>query len=284
MPIPPEFKSQYKNEEQFTDGFLVPLLNRMGFSLVVNYHGTQEFGKDLVFAEVNQFGHVTYHGLQAKYVGSLSQGESHGLVNDANEAFNNPFTHPNTGAKEHINTFYVANGGNIAENARQHFFSSLRVPHGGRVRLLDAKALIALDRTAAMRKMELVSETLFGLQLECASNLRQCDTMQPLLIAKAKDALKPLPSNRFRTLALGSYLVHPITFEGLSVDVVHDVWHKCDTANRWLDLASGFTPEESRARLVNSLVETNQQIQPKLREILVSIGKVVNNLKPLAIV
>ena len=33
---------------------LIPLLQRLGFSLVFNYHGRAEFGKDLIFAEVDR--------------------------------------------------------------------------------------------------------------------------------------------------------------------------------------------------------------------------------------
>ncbi|MDP2754082.1 MAG: hypothetical protein Q8P40_06790 [Nitrospirota bacterium] len=70
MAIPPEFN--FANEDEFTQEFLIPLLQRLGFSLVVNYHGSSEFGKDLIFAELDRFGHVRYHGLQAKYEPSIS--------------------------------------------------------------------------------------------------------------------------------------------------------------------------------------------------------------------
>ena len=91
MPIPPEFN--YVNEDEFTQRFLIPLLQRLGFSLVVNYHGHAEFGKDLIFAEIDRFGHVRYHGLQAKYKPSISLNEVEGLITDCRQAFSNPFTH-----------------------------------------------------------------------------------------------------------------------------------------------------------------------------------------------
>ena len=46
MAIPVE--STYDNEEAFTQSFLIPLLQKLGFTLVLNYHGTAEFGKDLL--------------------------------------------------------------------------------------------------------------------------------------------------------------------------------------------------------------------------------------------
>lgn len=65
MPIAAEL-SEYTNEAVFTAKFLIPRLHRLGFSVVVNYHGTREFGKDLIFAEIDSFGHIVYHGPQAR--------------------------------------------------------------------------------------------------------------------------------------------------------------------------------------------------------------------------
>ena len=67
--------------------FLIPLLQRLGFSIVVNFHGTSEFGKDIIFGEIDRFGHVVYHGLQAKYVPSISLSASDELIEDAKQAF-----------------------------------------------------------------------------------------------------------------------------------------------------------------------------------------------------
>ena len=64
MAIPGEFT--YADEAGFITRFVLPLLQRLGYSLVVNYHGTREFGKDLVFGEIDRFGHVVYHGMQVK--------------------------------------------------------------------------------------------------------------------------------------------------------------------------------------------------------------------------
>src|SRR5438477_12444055 len=119
MPFPPEF--QYSNEDDFTQRFCVPLLQRLGFSLVVNYHGSSEFGKDLIFAEVDRFGHVRYHGLQAKYQPSISLNEVEELISDCLQAFANPFTHPQTGTVERISTFYVINGGSLGIEALAHY-------------------------------------------------------------------------------------------------------------------------------------------------------------------
>jgi len=75
MPIPAEFeryREPRKSEENFIQKLLKPLLQRLGYYSVRDYHGSREFGKDLVFAEVDRFAEISYHGLQAKYEDSVS--------------------------------------------------------------------------------------------------------------------------------------------------------------------------------------------------------------------
>ena len=45
MPI--EKSLDFQNGADFTSRFLVPLLRRLGYSVVAEYHGQREFGKDL---------------------------------------------------------------------------------------------------------------------------------------------------------------------------------------------------------------------------------------------
>ena len=52
MAVPVELRT-FENEADFRDRFVMPLLHRLGFSVVVNYHG-QRFG------EIDRFGHVLY--------------------------------------------------------------------------------------------------------------------------------------------------------------------------------------------------------------------------------
>jgi hypothetical protein len=137
MAIPKEFT--FASEEDFVQRFLIPLLHRLGFSVVANYHRTQgELGKDLVFAEIDRC-------FQAKYVGSIGLSAVETLIQDCRQAFANPFTRPHTHTAERIQTFYAVNGGSISEDARQHFFGSVGQPLATCARVLDGKALLALD-------------------------------------------------------------------------------------------------------------------------------------------
>jgi hypothetical protein len=120
MPLEPALS--FQNEADFTSRFLVPLVRRLGYSIVAEYHGAREFGKDLVFGEIDRFGEVAYHGLQSKYQDSISQADSEGLIEDCKQAFRHPFRHPTTGAEHRIASLVVANAGSIVT------ISSLRRP------------------------------------------------------------------------------------------------------------------------------------------------------------
>jgi hypothetical protein len=101
MALSPELAA-YSDENDFVQRFLVPLLGRLGFGIVVNHHGQSEAGMDLILGEIDRFAHVRYHGIQAKFENSIGKSASHGLVQDATEAFADEFTHPQTGAKHRI--------------------------------------------------------------------------------------------------------------------------------------------------------------------------------------
>ncbi len=164
MTFPAEFK--YKSEEEFTQSLVVPLLTRLGFSVVLNYHGTMEFGKDLIVGEFDRFAHVRYYGIQVKYESSIGLSSSHDLIRDCEQAFVNPFSHPHTGEKPMINTFYVINGGSISDQAKQNFFSHVRPKYGDNARLIDGKSLMQLDHSIASISLQQAKSILTGLLLE----------------------------------------------------------------------------------------------------------------------
>jgi hypothetical protein len=66
--------ARFQSEDDFRDRFIRPLLNRLGFLRVTSLHGAQEFGKDFVFSEVNQFGLYRHYAAQAKHEGTIHQG------------------------------------------------------------------------------------------------------------------------------------------------------------------------------------------------------------------
>jgi len=226
----------FDSEEAFTDQFLIPLLQRLGFSVVVNFHGTTEFGKDVIFGEIDRFGHVTYHGMQAKYVASTSLSASHELIEDATQAFNNSFTHPQTGSTERISTFLAVNGGSISDQARTHYFNSLQPTFGANVRLLDGKALVSLDKLAALNSGAFTKERLSGLLLEIRFN-RMTSVHTVKRVGEFIDG-GSLPMARFRLAATQAVLAQPVLMIEDFVNALHRYWGRCSAINKLLDTAT----------------------------------------------
>jgi hypothetical protein len=213
----------YADESDFVQRLLIPVLERLGFERVTNYHGAREFGKDLVFGETDKFGHHVYHGLQAKYVASISQSEAHYLVRDAEEAFAMAFRHPTKGTEERISTFHVVNGGSIADNAKDFFYARLIPKFGPNVRLFDGSEVVALERRALLKHGETI-KNLSILLRELALNRANM-----ILLAEAIRTGTSLPSKRLRDDCSCAYIGSP-TFDD-EIDV-YKVTEYSDTIRR----------------------------------------------------
>jgi hypothetical protein len=211
MAIPNEFQG-FTSEDDFVQRFLVPLFSRMGLGIVINHHGKSEAGMDLIVGEIDRFGHVRYHGIQAKLQPSISKGDSHGLVQDATEAFAAEFRHPQTGANHWISSFYAVNGGSISDEARGLFFAQLRPRHGDNVRLLEARDLLALDRFATVRS-EGTRERLQALLLEMRSIMETLQRVVPFLrsIVDGDGHNVTYPPLRLRLVSVESWLAEPVS-------------------------------------------------------------------------
>jgi len=83
---------RFRDEAQFRDEFVKPLLNRLGFYGVSQQHGTQEFGKDFVFSELHRLGGMRHLAAQVKHEQKIHQGPAvDGLVSQIKQAFSTPF-------------------------------------------------------------------------------------------------------------------------------------------------------------------------------------------------
>lgn len=260
MAIPAELK--YANEDAFVQGFLIPLLQKLGFFLVINNHGRTEFGKDIVFSEIDQFGHVRYHGLQAKYEPSISLNEIEGLILDCKQAFENPFTHPQTGTIERISSFYAVTAGSIGTEASQHYFNSLFKLYGANARLLQAKDILTLDRWASASHRDRVMPLLTGLLVELDYNERH---VLPLVIESLRKLLNGTgtwPLWRLRAEAASAYLRQPFMPDALNVDNILNYWHLAILCNKEADLVGqGILNPENRKSLTEHNIKHLEELQ-----------------------
>lgn len=270
MPIPAQLVYDGKNKEfQFRDKFVMPLLLRLGFGIVLNYHGPREFGRDVVFGDIDRFGHVVYYGMQIKYEASISLSGSHSLIQDTEEATNTPFKHPQTGRVEFISCFYIANAGDFSDQAMEHFFHG--VAHRGirDARLLNGNALILLDKAASLNRNADVKERLVGLLQEVRVNRNLVTTLVPGLQAFVDDtANKPFPFLRFRNSASANYLNAPFPIPDLPINTVDQYWQLIRMLN---DLADSIgvllSAEEFRKGRLEGFINVASQLVSYATEI-----------------
>jgi len=282
MAIPNELQQAFSNEEAFCSGFLIPLLHRLGYSLVVNYHGGREFGRDLVFGEIDRFGHIVYHGLQAKYVKSISLRDSEDLVLDAKQAFANPFRHPQKASDERISTFFAVNGGSISDEAHDHYYNSLRNPFGANVRLLSGKDLLALDKLAAFNRNEWIGERISGIILEAQYNKAVAGNLVVMLDAHVHNK-GPFPIDRLRTMAVSSYLERPFLLEKDLYQFIHEYWRSVTGMN---EIAMSMDGSLFALGFKEGRLEGIKQFRDRMviegNEIERQLSNVLGTLKPIA--
>ena len=129
----------YKGENRivhFFDTFVMPLLIQLGFGIVVNYHGQREFGRDVIFGDIDRFGHVVYLW-NADQVRGKHFTQRFAFVNtECRKAHTIHSSILKLGVK-FISCFYVANAGDISEPARDNFFSIVARRGIRDARLLD---------------------------------------------------------------------------------------------------------------------------------------------------
>ena len=253
IPIALTFTGASK-EFQFRDQFVMPLLLRLGFGIVVNYHGQREFGRDVVFGDIDRFGHVVYYGMQIKYESSISLGDSDDLILDAVQATTNPFQHPQTGRQESISCFYVANAGSISDPGRENFFNSL-IRRGVRdARLLDGNSLVLLDKAASLRRNADIKERLTGMIQEVRRNKSICNTLIPLLEPYIRKE-GPYPMHRLRNTACSAYLTAPFSMPLITVDQVDRYWEAVRMVSDAVDsLGIPVVPDEWRQQRCNGIL------------------------------
>lgn len=172
---------QFADERDFEDRYLIPKLKRLGFSVAPN-HGTDEYGKDLILTFYDQFGHPCYHGVQTKFE-SIGLGRKvQSIIDDAIQAFDMPFVHPNTGQREcRISQFFVMNGSTISTQARNHFFAKLGKDRGGSVKLFSFKELEALASSDSLVRALITEIDTNRTEIEVYISSVPTDGAEPLL-------------------------------------------------------------------------------------------------------
>jgi hypothetical protein len=157
---------RFKDEAEFREKFVKPLLNRLGYYGVSEQHGTQEFGKDFVFSELHRLGGMRHYAAQVKHEASINQGASiDGLLSQVRQAFAKPFKRADSPRECHVSAVYVFNSGEITANAKEQLLSELeRERYGDNVHFLDGERLDALNEWATLQSDANARARLLGLR------------------------------------------------------------------------------------------------------------------------
>jgi hypothetical protein len=241
---------RFKDEAEFREKFVKPLLNRLGYYGVSKQHGTQEFGKDFVFSELHRLGGMRHYAAQVKHEEKINQGASVGaLLSQVQQAFAKPFKRADSPRECHVSAVYVFNSGEITANAKEQLLSELgRERYGDNVHFLGGERLESLNEWATLQSDANARARLIGLR----SALR-------FIIATLKEYQltgMPVPQPIF-VQGIDLYLSEPVNCDDQLLASMFTLWQMVQAV------------EEVRKILVNYLTDTAglERNAPKLKQI-----------------
>ncbi|WKN41536.1 hypothetical protein [Tunicatimonas pelagia] len=142
-----QWKNEYDTDEKpFTLDVVLPLLRRMKFNFVKYTHGTNEYGKDIVFSEFSKFGQLKYHAMQVKpgNVGGGAKGKIKTLIEQAESAFSIPYTGQESRDEMYISSFTFVISGKFSEEAKREVLYRVPEKLKGTIHFIDKEKVLEL--------------------------------------------------------------------------------------------------------------------------------------------
>jgi len=115
------------NEKEFTLRTVIPLIRKLGFQNVRYNHGKREFGRDVLFARITEFGDLEHWGAQVKY-GDVSGGANSdidGILGQITDAFTMPFHDIYTRQQQRLSKLAIVISGQFTNNAIEKICESI---------------------------------------------------------------------------------------------------------------------------------------------------------------
>lgn len=118
------------NEKEFRQDLIIPLLSKMGYLAPIEYHGTNERGKDIICFEYDRLNEQRFLSVVAK-TGDLTgnAATNSGLmtvVNQIQQAFDSPYEDLYNMRQVFINEVWVMTTGKIVSGAQDSVINTLR--------------------------------------------------------------------------------------------------------------------------------------------------------------
>jgi hypothetical protein len=213
-------------EEGFREEFIQPLLVKLGFLNISNKHGSQEFGKDYVFSEIDRFANYRHMVVQAKHEKSINQGRKvDDLLSQVRQAFTVPYHLPTMLHEERrVSAVYVFNTGAITENAQTQIRNGLADPAARcNVHFFDGAQLEMLANSNAEHFNETTRQRLNAFDVHLALN---CDIVDEIRKSVADHTavqiawqMRPL-----LTMCFIDYMRAPVTSSRVDLALVIAAW------------------------------------------------------------
>lgn len=185
-------------EEGFREEFVKPLLIQLGFFGISKKHGSQEFGKDYVFSELDRFGNMRHMVVQAKHEESLGQGKKiDDLISQVKQCFYVAYTLPSAPAEmRSVSDVYVFNSGEITANAETQFRNYLPKEFIASTHLFSGAQLETLSRSTGQVQIEAARNRINAVICQIGVNIHiwqaLLDGVSPDGTKRTWDARKPM--------------------------------------------------------------------------------------------
>ena len=270
---------QFSNEKVFREKFVKPLLNKLGFFLVTDYHGRREFGKDFVFLELHRFG-LRHCGAQVKNEKTIGLGKTvDDLLTDIEQAFANPFKLPDYHQESYISEFYIFNSGSITHEAKDDLISRLRKKnYGNNIYLLDGDRLDSLNKWATYQNDQNIRQRLSGLTNTLFINIKIWESMK---IEIEKGSFRE--ARGVFLFGIESFLSSPIFPEHISENDLMQLWQTARIVNAINNryLMGTKVSEEIKKQDIKNAIQLIDRSISYARKLIVDIKNVTFKLKPL---
>ena len=263
---------RFKDEAEFREKFVKPLLNRLGYYGVSEQHGTQEFGKDFVFSELHRLGGMRHYAAQVKHEERINQGTSvDGLLSQVRQAFAKPFKRADSPRECHVSAVYVFNSGEITANAKEQLLSELgRERYGDNVHFLDGERLEALNEWATLQSDANARARLLGLR----SALRFIITTLEEYSTTGKPDFQPIFIH-----GIELYLSEPVDCDDQLLVLLYRLWQMLQIIDGVRKLAMPLS--KNAEKLVTTVQKHSQNALSLAKEACQKVEAVIEKMKPI---
>lgn len=146
--------TEYETDEaRFTKEVVIPLLRKMGFNGVRYNHGISEFGRAVLFSDIDKFSRVRHYAAQVK-AGNINASNGtllNQLIVQIDDSLAIPVSGPGKTKQFHISEVFIICSGKISEGAVVRLNQKLDPRLAGSVHFLDIEDVLHLSQMHLQR-------------------------------------------------------------------------------------------------------------------------------------